>query len=533
MPKVIYQNFNGGLSDSDRNIPTNQFAVGDGLDIHTLPGYMLPSLAPATVTYSGASPQIIDYSVLDTALDLVNGKAYHITDAKLYQETSIGGGAFNSNFDGAAHYYKAIGSASLAYFGEVGVVMYKTNDIPKLFYIYGLNVASGAANGGDIGRFDLSSTFVDTFMSGTAGGTGVKLLKTRHPYLEWNSILWVGNGRYLAKYDGTAAGGANGTWNDKFLDLGQGWEMTGLFSTQNYIGIVARKSDPSDAGNNYTFNRIFFFDGASPTYTYFTPLSENLVEAVINFNGKIQFIGNGRNPAAQLMQLTNDGNDILMNLRVSINGTYVNIIGALAKGIISIRDRILFILGNTGSSGTGVIASYGRNRSSEQNAFSLPFIPVTGNNPLVRYLKAITNNIFYFSYYDGSGSNGYYLSKVDLSGSTYGTANYKAGYMDFGQRVRINYVKFYYKSLVTGDSITPTLDVDYGTSVTLKDPRGNSTISYTNDSRSTSDPNNSNTSKRFNVDRDCHSFRPALAWTAGGTPFSKIVVDYSFLPDDN
>jgi len=60
---------------------------------------------------------------------------------------------------------------------------------------------------------------------------------------------------------------------------------------------------------------------------------------------------------------------------------------------------------------------------------------------------------------------------------------------------------------------------------TLKDPRGNTTISYTNDGAITF--------KRFKVGLNCHSFRPGLNWTAGGTQFSKIVIDYSSLPDDN
>jgi len=78
--------------------------------------------------------------------------------------------------------------------------------------------------------------------------------------------------------------------------------------------------------------------------------------------------------------------------------------------------------------------------------------------------------------------------------------------------------------LVASDSVTPTLDIDYGTSVTLSDPRGNATISYTLDGAVTS--------KRFNVKRDCHAFRPAISWTAGGVSFSKIVIDYDFISDN-
>ncbi len=519
MPKVIFNNFSGGLSDMDRNIPNNMFAVGDGVDIHSLPGYILPGLAASDVTYSGASPQIIDYTILDTALDLVNNKAYHIGDGKLYQETTIGGGAFNSNFDGSSHYYKAIGSSNWSYFGELGVVMYKTNDVPMLFYIYGL------ASTGNIGRFDLASTFNDTFMSGTAAG-GATLQKAHHPYLIWQDFFWVGNGRYLAKYDGTAAGGANGTMYPTQLDLGAGWEITGLFPTSNYVGIIARRAPAAEGGNNFTDNRIIFYDGASATYTYFTPLSENFSEGIVNFNGRILFAGNGRNPSSQLMQLTNDGNDVLAYLRIFVNGTQTNFGSSFPHGIVTLRDRIMFIAGNGG------IFSYGRNKVSEQNALSFPYILTLAAGCQARYLKQINNTVFYASYSDNSGANGYHLAKIDLASNVYNTARYKSGYIDFGQKVKINYIKFYYKTLASGDSITPTLDLDYGTSVTLKDPRGNTTISYTNDFRNVTDINNSNTSKRFNVDLSCHSFRPCLSWTGGGTAFSKIVIDYTFVEDN-
>lgn len=515
MPKIIFSDFSGGMSDQDRNLPMNQFAVGDGLDIHTMPGYILPSVAISTVTKSNDSPQVIESAVLDSAIDLSNGKVYHITSARLIQETSIGGGAFNSNFDGGGNSYKAITSVSLSYFGENRLVMYKTNDTPYLFYAYGL------ASGFDIGRYDLSSTFDDDFMSTVPTGSSTFASndqKARHPLLEWNSLLWFGNGRYLGKYDGTSAGGTNGTVYATHLDLGAGWEITALFPTGNYVGIIARRSSVTDGGLSATFSRVFFYDGVSDNYNYFIELSEHLVEAITNSNGRIFLVGNGRNTASQFMQLSQNGSDILANLKVSVAGTYKNFGSGITMA--TLRDRVLFNLSTTGA---GVILSYGRNKATEQNALSFPFLVSTATSVSVRMVKQVTNNIFYIGWYDGSSV--YYLSKFDLSGSTYGTAKYKPGYIDFGQKVRVNYAKFYFKPLVSGDSVTPTIDTDYGTSNALKDPNGNTTISFTNDKGVI-------TGKKFKTALDCHAFRPALSWTSGGTAFSKIEVDFSYLKDD-
>ena len=516
MPKKVFSIFNGGLSDNDRNLPDNQFAIGDGVDIHSDPGYILPSPAIATITKSNDSPQILQDSVKDIAIDVLNSKAYHHDGVNLYQQTTLTSGieAFNSNFDGSSHYYKAIGSAAFTYDGEAGVVMYKTNDVSMLFYIY------GTAAAGDIGRFDLSSTFADTFMSGTASG-GAALQKAKHPYLVWNSYLWVGNGRYLAKYDGTAAGGSNGTFYATQLDLGFGWEIIQLFQLRNYIGIVARYRVNATA-SSFTDLRIFFYDGSSTNYTYFIPLSENVFDSLINHNGKILGIGYGRNNTSEIIQITDDGNEILALLRAYYSGSLKNVSAGISKGSVVIRDRVLFASG----AGQGTfIFSWGRNKSSESYAFSFPLIVSTGADDITRCFKHIGQGIYYISWTDIAASpDVHYLSRWTIPGSTYITANFRTGYLDFGQKVRVNYIKYYFKPLVSGDSVVPKLDVDYGTAKTIKDRRGNNAISFALDGGTV-------TSKLFPVGEDCHSFRVGMAWSAGGVAFSKIVVDYDFIED--
>jgi hypothetical protein len=100
------------------------------------------------------------------------------------------------------------------------------------------------------------------------------------------------------------------------------------------------------------------------------------------------------------------------------------------------------------------------------------------------------------------------------------TATYKAGYTDFGQKVRINYMKVYFKPLVSGDSITVGLDTNYGTSI----PLGNSgVVSFATDGAVTS--------KRFDVKPMCHAYRPTISWVSGNVAISKIVIDYDFVDD--
>jgi len=120
-----------------------------------------------------------------------------------------------------------------------------------------------------------------------------------------------------------------------------------------------------------------------------------------------------------------------------------------------------------------------------------------------------------------------YLYKI-FGNATSTTAVYRGNYTDFGQDVQVNYVKLYFKPLASGDSVTVSLETDYGNSVTLKAAKGaaNSTASYALDGAVTS--------KKFvppQGKQKCHAFRPVLTNWTGEVEISKIIVDYSFIND--
>jgi hypothetical protein len=166
---------------------------------------------------------------------------------------------------------------------------------------------------------------------------------------------------------------------------------------------------------------------------------------------------------------------------------------------------------------------YGLVLSTDGEKITLPLsTPVNSSTSYLHTIKPIATDRILIGYYDGSH---HYIKYADIyPRATAGanTALYKAGYTDFGQKIKINYVKFYFKPLVSGDSITVGLDVDYGTAKTLGKGTGN--ISYTVDGVITS--------KKFsNLGFQCHAFRPVITWATGAVAISKIVVDYSFISD--
>ena len=132
MANTIFSEFTS-LAVKDRNIPNNQLYVGENVDIHSDPGYMKPSLAVSSVQDTTGS--VLRSIPVQMVADPTNGKAYIIAlNGDLYQMT-ISNDAFNADFDGGGHYYKAITSfASWAGAGRTSSDLIIFNG--KLVYSY-------------------------------------------------------------------------------------------------------------------------------------------------------------------------------------------------------------------------------------------------------------------------------------------------------------------------------------------------------------------------------------------------------------
>jgi len=503
MPKAIYSNFEGGLSTSDRNAPENTYFEGREVDPQrgdstNEAGYLMPGFLTSTVTKSDDNPQIINDLIIDIVADRSAAADAYLLDVsdRIYHITDTINDTFDTDFDGGGNYYKAITGATR---GEK-LFIYPTKiggaaAADKLFYFYQ----------DDFGMYDLSSTFDDDWGSDVPTGKGA-LNDAPHPVIEWNSYMWIGNGRYLAKFDGQT--GDNGTIEREKLDLGQGWEITTTFPTRNFIGICAWKKQ---YGGNETYraeSKIFFYDGTSDTFAYSIPIADNKVLASFNDNGTILIWTRGRDLAISLSYLTENGLQRIKRLKIPISGTSTFFDNMYPNAIDIFYNKPIF--------GTRyIICAYGSNEVEKPKAFTIPYGCAGDGASLIGAIRTVAWNRTYISWHDVTNSK-YYLLKAATGYST--RATYRGNYKDFGQKIRINYIKFYFKPLVTSDSVTVSIDTDYGTANTL------GTITQASDGTGA-------TSKRFNKIITCHSFRPVISWTAGGVAFSKIVVDYDFISD--
>jgi hypothetical protein len=506
MPKIVLDKFTGGLTINPRDTDKSKYVEGKGIDPFREYGYLMPGYLPSLMTGTPSIGLIKDICIDNQASDvffLDQNKIYHISDIILDN--------WDGNFDGLSHDYYSIGTCVAGY----SLAIYKIGSSRKLFYSWNSNTT------GFIGMYDLSSTFDDNWNTDQPAGAGAGAL-SESPILfhEWKSYLWFTNGQYIGKYDGQT--GAKGTIDIDAFDLGVGWEASKVISTKNYLCILA--FDNTVANQTYGneqyrgTSKLVFWDGISTAATYQIYVQDNKVVNAINQNGNILIWTFGRDFHSILRQLLDEGSEIITKLRFPVSGVSKDFGSPFENAIDTYGNKLIFGVAREGVSNPyGYIFSYGRESASDNYALTIPF-SVGDSLSYVTAIKSARYNKIYVAGYNGSANS---LWKIE--GTNYMSAYYKAPYTDFGQKVRINYVKYYFKPLASGDSVTPTLDVDYGTSVSLRDPRKNATIAYSTDGAITS--------KRFNIMKDCHAIAPVLSWSSGGTAFSKIIIDYSFIED--
>ena len=497
MAKHIIDNLglNGIIPNSDR-VGGSYSDVRD-VNPFTNPGYITPGWAESVIANSGDG--VLRGLITDALIMPSSTDSYAVDGNYLYKLTPWADAFVNTS---AFPHSISAGGASAAY----DLFSYHLSGSSRLFYI-GQN---------DIGMYDYNATFDEDWGSTVPSGAG-DLQTAPHPKIEFNGYYYIGNGRYLAKLDG---GVSSATIDLDALDLGYGWEITSLFKTQNYIGVCAWIK------GNDTYNKtecaVFLYDGVSITYTSKIPIEAHKIISSINNNGEVILITSGgtdRTFVSSVRRLTNDGSKTIFKLRFNQLGTNVNYSMTKENAIESFDNGV--VVGVNGTNAKNSILYYGSPSENFNPILSFPFSDSTTPSAAgeIGFLGKLTEGVLYSSFRDDGI---YKWSKYVTNYST--NAYWKGVYKDLGQRVRINYIKFYYKPLVASDSVTVGLDIDYGTAVTLKDNANTSTITYTADGTTTS--------KKFKVGRDCHAFRPTITWTAGGTPFSKIEVDYDFIEDN-
>lgn len=190
-------------------------------------------------TQAGAVTTLIN-SIIDYAVS--SDITYGIGGNKLYQITSqtvTNSGIWPHTIDKAA--VTAETGEDSAYYGG------------NLYYSYN---HSGTA--GDIGKYDLVSTFTDAWGSVVPSGAGALVGGVPHQLLVGgNDTMYFTNGRYIGSYDGS-------TFQDKALDLPTNTVIKAIAWMTDKLWISANR--PGLTGTNKNTASIYIWDGVSSSW---------------------------------------------------------------------------------------------------------------------------------------------------------------------------------------------------------------------------------------------------------------------------
>lgn len=113
-----------------------------------------------------------------------------------------------------------------------------------------------------------------------------------HPQVTFQQFECIGNGRYLSVWENLGeATPSNSAWQRQKLSFPPGYEVCGLTVFNEYLVIATERI--TSGTNTPQEGIIFYWDGLSDTYNYFTRIPEGSPEAIHEFENAIYYEAGG------------------------------------------------------------------------------------------------------------------------------------------------------------------------------------------------------------------------------------------------
>jgi len=512
MPQIVINSWLGGIAPSDRIGKEGSYYLGEQADPTREIGYLEPGIAGTTLAKSNDDPAIISNYINSIKVDSSNTKAYLLEyGTKLHQSTYAGVLTNDSDFPHTIGDDLTGHGGHTTFKGE-DIILYPIGSTHYLFYSWNDNTD------GDVGRVNLTSpyTFEDDNLSNTVTSGAVLTKGVPHPMMEWqeNGKLYIANGEDLVEIDGQT--GANGTADMTAFSLPEGWKITALFPTGDLIGICASYTTGVWSWTGYTArSAVFFWDGSSTKWTRKVIIPDDEIRAAQTLNEDYYIFTKSSSSASGFIRKW-DGQGFRLVQKIQDNSTLASRAPAGFGCVGTYKDFLVFSVDFYGK-----VFLYGSPEPGVSPAlYQITKSPGGGTDQFARAVGVVGGLIF-FSSRDDSESV-YYLTKL----STGYDKNfvYKSLYYEFPQKIRINYVRLYFKTLTSGADDDIKIETNYGDTTTTL-----GSISYASDGAIEY--------KRFNKILTCHNFRIIIDTDEGssttGIRYGKIVIDYDKIGDSD
>lgn len=153
-------------------------------------------------------------------------------------------------------------------------------------------------------HWHLTSTVADGTVSSTTANDlstadmqlwGNRLVATTnglHPQITFQQFEVIGNGRYLSVWENLGeAAPSNSAWQRQKLSFPPGYEVCGLTVFNEYLAIATERITSGSSTPQQGI--IFYWDGLSDTYNYFTQIPEGSPESIHEHENAIYYVAGG------------------------------------------------------------------------------------------------------------------------------------------------------------------------------------------------------------------------------------------------
>lgn len=261
-----------GLNETETTIGKG-FSTSTGIDPFRRPGYLSPGYDPLSATNNSVIDAMQKNGVVYGAY------AYTIGGDKLHKMDILTNTIVNDI--GSGGYWPHTISAHGGHSSVVGsdVAIYYVGSTPYLFYSW------SDGTDGDVGRFDLSSTFDDDWMSTVPTSAAVQSTTNPHVFVQGtDNRLYISNGRYMNQFYGQSGG--NGTYSEARLKVPTDSIITSFAKTGDNLVLFAYKSTSSYSGSYYKGEcAAYFWDYSSEDPWKVIPIPGNYINGGFSMSG--------------------------------------------------------------------------------------------------------------------------------------------------------------------------------------------------------------------------------------------------------
>lgn len=141
----------------------------------------------------------------------------------------------------------------------------------------------------------VSSTVVNDLSSCDMQLWANRLVSTKngiHPQVTFQQFEVIGDGRYLSVWENLGESSpSNSAWQRQKLSFPPGYEVCGLTVFNEYLVIATERT--TTGANTPQEGIIFYWDGLSDTYNYFTRIPEGSPESIHEFENAVYYEAGG------------------------------------------------------------------------------------------------------------------------------------------------------------------------------------------------------------------------------------------------